>query len=350
MSLLKVQERKDYETLQIKIQSLPSFVTSYIDYKLDKKLSPSSLLEYSRDFVLFFSWIKCELLLNFIQADEIDIWHLEELTIDHIREFEEYLRVVKNMMERTIARKLQSIRSLFNYLHDYSENDQGEPLMRKNIFRRITINRVTNSLSVARAMQEKVLTSDESADFVSFIRTGYRSEDETNQALWNHDRNGIRDTCIVSLMLKSGLLVSDIVNLNLSDISLQNKQITVKRQWSGQRSSHSVMFSETIYEDIVKYLDVRELIYQPENDEKALFLTIPNGTKLGKRMTKRAIQAMVIKYAVKFGKPEVTTRQLRHSFGLEHQKQSSFVKTKQQLALRSIEPTEKYQILSELIE
>lgn len=346
---MKVQEQKDYDALQIKIQNLPSFVTNYIKYKLDENLSPSSLLEYSRDFEQFFSWIKCELYPK--RIDNIEICHLEELTVYDIRGFEEFLRMVDKLMERTISRKIHSIRSLFNYLHDVAENAQDEPLIRKNVFRKISMNRVSNPISNAREIQGKVLISDEVDDFVSYIRTGYRSGNATNpQALWNHDRNGVRDACIVSLMLKSGLLVSDIVNLNLKDISVHNKQIIILRQWSGHRSGHSVMFSDSSRDDLIKYLNVRELNYEPDNDEKALFLTVPNGHKIGKRMTKRAVQEMVKKYAAKYGKPEVTTRQLRHSFGLEHQKQSNFVQTKHQLALRSIESTEKYQILSELVE
>ncbi len=59
---------------------------------------------------------------------------------------------------------------------------------------------------------------------------------------------------------------------------------------------------------------------------------------------------MVKKYAEKYGAPQLTTRQLRHSFGLEHQRKSNLVKTKEQLALRSIETTEKYQVLAELVD
>ncbi|MGM0883101.1 MAG: tyrosine recombinase XerS [Bacillota bacterium] len=349
--MLKIQEQKDYDALKIKIQTLPLFVNDYIHFKLGEKLSPSSLLEYSRDVNMFFLWLKCELIPNIKRIDEIGVHHLEELTVENIREFEEYLRVVENMMERTISRKIHSIRSLFNYLHDVAENAKGEPLIRRNVFRKISMSRVSSPISNARAIQDKVLHSDAADDFVSYIRTRYRSENATNlQALWNYDLNGIRDTCIVSLMLKSGLLVSDIVNLNLADISMHNKQITISRQWSGQRSSHIVLFSDSTKDDLQKYFNVRALIYQPENDETAFFLAVPNGHKIGKRMTKRAVQEMVNKYSAKYGKPEVTTRQLRHSFGLEHQKYSSMVQTKQQLALRSIESTEKYQILTELVE
>lgn len=167
------------------------------------------------------------------------------------------------------------------------------------------------------------------------------------QAVWNYDLNVHRDTCIVSLLLNSGLLVSDIVNLNLSHIFLPKNQVTIIRQRTKSRTSHIVHFNSTAKADLEKYLNMREEVYKPQKEEPALFLSLPNGKEYGSRMTKRAIQAMVIKYGVHFGMPNLTTRQLAHSFGIEHLRNSNIVQTKHQLAQRGIESTEKYQYLSE---
>jgi len=218
------------------------------------------------------------------------------------------------------------------------------------MFRKISAKRVTDPLSTARAIQKKVLVADETDDFINYIRTVYRVENSSNlRALWFYDLNRLRDICIISLMLKTGLLVSDIVNMNLSDVSLQNNQITIIRQGAGLRSTHIVLFGDAICEDLINYLNVRDKIYRPESNEQAFFLAIPSGRTIGNRITKRAIQVLVNKYSAKYGKPEVTTRQLRHSFGLEYQNKSDFVQTKQQLALRNIEYTEKYGLLSKML-
>jgi len=347
---VKIQEQKDFDSLQTKIEFLPPTVKDYVHYKLSENLSPSSLLEYSRDFEFFFSWMILEIMPDIKRILEITINHLEQLNLKSIVDYETYLRVVEGNKERTIARKLQSLRSFFNYLHDVAVNTEGEPLLRKNVFRKITSKRLTDSLSTARAIQKKVLVSEESDDFINYIRTGYRVENSSNlQALWFYDLNVLRDICIISLMLKTGLLVSDIVNMNLSDVSLQHKQITIIRQGAGLRSTHIVLFGNSICEDLVNYLNVREKKYRPEINEKAFFLAIPNGRTIGNRITKRAIQVLVNKYSAKYGKPEVTTRQLRYSFGLDYQNKSDFVQTKQQLALRNIEHTEKYEILSKML-
>ncbi|WP_219837164.1 hypothetical protein [Paenibacillus sp. R14(2021)] len=71
-------------------------------------------------------------------------------------------------------------------------------------------------------------------------------------------------------------------------------------------------FNRTAQADLEKYLNMREEVYKLQKEEPALFLSLPNGKEYGSRMTKRAIQAMVIKYGVHFGMPNLTTRQLAH--------------------------------------
>jgi site-specific recombinase XerD len=348
---LKVQEIVDFNALLIKLNTLPFIVSEFIQYKLRNNLSPSSLLEYIRDFVIFFDWMIKDSKIDVTDKININQYHLETLKVDHIREFEEYLRVFAQLMPRTIARKLSALRSLFNYLHDIAENEQGDPLLKRNIFRKISTPKLGDPLTDAREIQDKVLSPSESDEFATYIRTQYRVENASNlQAIWNYEFNCLRDICIINLILSSGLLVSDIVNLNLNDITLQNNEVNISRQRSGYKINHSVFFGESCAVDLNNYLSVREMIYRPKDDEIALFLSIPNGQKIGKRMTKRAIQAMVIKYSTKYGKTNLTTRQLRHSFGIKYQVNTTAIQTKTQLALRNIDSTEKYQILTQIVE
>lgn len=349
---MKVQQHKDLDTLNVKIQFLPSFTQNYIDYKLAKKLSPSSLLEYTKDFFSFFKWITIdfpEFANN--NSSEIKISNLEMINVEDIQQFESHLRLVEQLSPRTIARRLQAIRSLFNYLHDVAEDTEGYPLLKKNVFRKISTTRVSDALSNAREIQNKTLSTKEADDFIDYIRNQYRAENSSNlQAIWNYNKNGIRDICIINLMLRAGLLVSDIENLNIHDISLDDKAIKIFRQWSGHASYHYIYLGETTANEINSYLKIRTDVYQPNESEEALFLALKNGQSIGKRMTKRAIQKMVIKYSNKYGENMITTRQLRHSFGIRHQRQNSAVATKNQLALRNLEGTEKYQILTILLD
>ncbi len=299
---MKVQEVKDYEELMKRIKKYPSFVEEYVSYKLTESVSPSSLLEYSRDFDRFYSWLVLHKAMD--EKSVFQIEYVNQLTVNDIHQYMDYLREQEMMKERSVSRKIHSLRSLFNYLHDVAENLEGEPLLSRNIFRKISMQRLTDVQATAREINEKVLISNEVHDFIDFVRSGYRSKLADNvQALWNYDLNQQRDMCIISLLLHSGLLVSDIVNLDVADLSLSQNQILITRQRSRQRTNHIVMFGEIAKADINKYLNIRNIVYKPQTNETALFLAVPNGQLTGSRMTKRAIQAMVLKYAQHFGRP-----------------------------------------------
>ena len=64
-------------------------------------------------------------------------------------------------------------------------------------------------------------------------------------------------------------------------------------------------------------------------------------------MTKRAIQAMIIKYAKRFGKPSLTVHKSRHSFATDYYLQNDIYKTKEQLGHASTETTEVYAHLTD---
>ena len=53
---------------------------------------------------------------------------------------------------------------------------------------------------------------------------------KNKQALYSHELNKERDACIASLILNSGLRVSEVVNLNVDDLDLGNKMLYVYRK------------------------------------------------------------------------------------------------------------------------
>lgn len=94
-------------------------------------------------------------------------------------------------------------------------------------------------------------------------------------------------------------------------------------------------------------MTLRQALYKPVKREKALFLAIANGKKEGERMTKRAIQEMVIKYAKRFGKPYLSVHKLRHSFATDYYLRNDLYKTQEQLGHASPETTQIYAHLTD---
>jgi site-specific recombinase XerD len=171
---------------------------------------------------------------------------------------------------------------------------------------------------------------------------------ENKQALYYYRQNRIRDVCIVSLILASGLRVSEVVHLHLNDIDLHKKIAYVYRKgYAHERTKQGVYFTEAGRQHLRAYLKIREDVYKPARSVKALFLAIPRGKKSGKQMSKRAIQAMVLKYAQVFGKPHLSVHKLRHSFATSYYLRNDIYKTARQLGHVSTDSTQIYAHLSD---
>ncbi|MGO4530117.1 tyrosine-type recombinase/integrase [Paenibacillus sp. 2TAF8] len=345
---MKVQERRDLEVLLVLLKEMPLPVKVFIEHKLDDMLSPSSGLEYVRDFRIFFNWITPKLWPQVESTCDLTLEKFNDINQEHVEHFVQHLTSSRNLQYSSMLRKFNSLRSLFGFLHQEFDNS-GFPVLRRNVFATFIMERPKNHVEIARQIQNKILHVNEIPSFVKFIQEGV-TEQNNVQAQWFHNLNRDRDVSIITLLLESGIIVSDIVNLDLGDIDLKDGYLIVTRQQAKVQMSHRIMFGENAKHYLHEYLKIRTNNYAPQESEQALFLAKPNGETHGKRISKRTIQAMVKKYAVKFGASEVTVRQLTHSFGVQYAGTNNVRNMKQQLAQRNIESLEKYLILSSLID
>ncbi|MEO3945002.1 tyrosine recombinase XerS [Gorillibacterium sp. CAU 1737] len=347
---MNIIKAKDREELEKRIPLMPWYVEKFLMYKLPD-LSPSSLLEYTRDYETFFHFLMAEGLTDASRMQDVPLEVLERLhmeTIDHFRMFLASKKDGANT-KTTISRKLSSLRSLFHYLSQIAEDDDFYPLLKRNVMAKVEIKRTHRPKDTAAKLEGKLLQESEIAEFIAYIRTGFEEDIAGNkQALYAYHLNRIRDTCIVSLILNSGLRVSEVVNLNGDDLDLKKKTLHVYRKGKNDDTFKTpVYFRESALEDLTQYLEQRSTHYHAPKKEKALFLTVPNGQKDGKRMTRRAIQEMVIKYAKRFGKPYLTVHKLRHSFATDYYLQNDLYRTQEQLGHASPDTTQIYAHLTD---
>ncbi|UHA73591.1 tyrosine recombinase XerS [Paenibacillus sp. 481] len=347
---MSIQKAKDRAILNEKIHTLPWYVQQYIEYKLPD-LSPSSLLEYVRDYEIFLGWLLVEGLSAASMMKDITLTELEALRMEQITSFRIYLTTYKETTNSrvTVSRKLSSLRSLFHYLSQIAEDEQLYPLLKRNVMAKIEIKRVHKPKDTAAKLKGKLLEEDELPAFVQYIRVDYAQDVATNkQATYSHELNAVRDAAIASLILNSGLRVSEVVNLNVDDVDLNNKLIYVYRKGHNDETFKTpVYFRETAKSFLTDYAQLRSTRYAAPKREKAFFLAIKNGEHEGKRMTKRAMQQMILKYAKRFGKPALSVHKLRHSFATDYYLQNDIYKTKEQLGHASTETTEIYAHLTD---
>ncbi|WP_411346966.1 tyrosine recombinase XerS [Paenibacillus sp. WLX2291] len=347
---MTIQKINDRRKLEEKLPSMPWYVEQFIGYKLPD-LSPSTLLEYIRDYESFFGWLIAEGLSTATSFTDIQLQELETLRMDDVTGYRLHLttRAESTNARVTVSRKLSSLRSLFHYLSQIAEDDDFYPLLKRNIMAKIEVKRLHKPKDTAAKLKGKILEDEELLEFVGYILEGHRETIAKNkQALYSYELNRERDACIASLILNSGLRVSEVVNLNMNDLDLNQKMLYVSRKGNNDETFKTpVYFREQARDELNTYLQLRESRYRTPRNESALFVAKPNGQSSGKRMTKRAIQAMIIKYATHFGKPYLTVHKLRHSFATDYYLQNDIYKTKEQLGHASTETTEIYAHLTD---
>ncbi|MFC0216643.1 tyrosine recombinase XerS [Paenibacillus chartarius] len=346
---MNVIKQKDRAELERRLPAMPWYVDRFIQYKLPD-LSPSSLLEYIRDYETFFGWLLAEGLAEGPAIRDIPITALELLRTDDIDRFRMHLATRKEQANTrtTITRKLSSMRSLFHYLSQIAEDENYYPLLKRNVMAKIEIKRSQKPKDTAAKLEGKLLQEQEIFEFIDYIKSVYPHEVATNkQALYAYEMNWQRDVCLVSLILNSGLRVSEVVNMNIDDIDLKKKLLYVHRKGKDDTFKTPVYFRQDALEHLEAYLERRQPQYKPSKREKALFLAIANGKKEGERMTKRAIQEMVVKYAKRFGKPYLSVHKLRHSFATDYYLRNDLYKTQEQLGHASPETTQIYAHLTD---
>lgn len=347
MNLLKVKDRME---LDRRVPSMPWYVEKFINYKLPD-LSPSSLLEYVRDYETFFNWMLAEGLAAGPGISKVTLEELEKLHMDNIDGYRMFLasKPVQANSRTTVSRKLSSLRSLFHYLSQIAEDDDFYPLLKRNVMAKLAIKRTHKPKDTAARLEGKLLQEEEISEFLRYVKNDYGLDASlSKQALSSFEKNAVRDSCIVSLILHSGLRVSEVVNLNLDDLDMKKKLVYAYRKGSNEDTFKTpVYFRQEASADLQEYINLRDSRYAAPRKEKALFLAVANGKSEGSRMTKRAIQQMVLKYAKRFGKPYLSVHKLRHSFATDYYLRNDLYKTQEQLGHASPDTTQIYAHLTD---
>jgi site-specific recombinase XerD len=328
----------NYKKLQQLLNELPWYVAEYINHK-QRKLSAASLLNYCHDFRIFFNWMISEQLWSG-DVKDIPLEQLEKMTVIEVDNFLNFLHYQLNNKEITVNRKLSALKSLFNYLQNIAETRDLQPYIQRNVMAKIEFNEIKESMeTIANKMEGKILLGDEYEKFRAFIAHDYGELNKDNKRIYHfYKMNQQRDTAIVSLILGSGLRLSELVGLDVDDIDFSKFTARVIRK--GNKEQY-VYFSQVAMADLQEYLAVRVSKYQIDKNNKALFISAPMGPKgKSRRLTARAVEKLIEKYAAAFGKPSLSVHKLRHSFATRYHSEINDVpKLRRQLGHSSIQTT-----------
>ncbi len=168
------------------------------------------------------------------------------------------------------------------------------------------------------ALQEKLINSDPTLGLIT-AKTPLRvpkhiTERQVEDLLSAPDIKtaiGVRDRTMLELLYASGLRVSELVNLTLLNINLNEQVVQIVGKGNKERL---IPFGEQAQDWLQRYIhQSRDELLQGKQSQ-ALFITV-RGANAGSSMTRAMFWYLITKYAKKVGIPgKVSPHTLRHAF------------------------------------
>ena len=294
-------EQTDVEnTLRLRdvLKTLPPFCRDFFR-AIEPRTTTKTRISYAYDIRIFFQFL-LEQNPSFrdwsIDAFTVDV--LDQLTAVDLEEYEEYLKVyqagdkTETNGERGLKRKMSSLRSFYAYY-----------------FKREMIHtNPTVLVDVPKIHQKSIirLEADEVALLLDYIEHGW--DDLTGQKKVYYEKTKDRDLALVTLLLGTGVRVSECVGLDIEDVDFKNNGIKVTRKGGNEMV---VYFGPEVEKALKNYLEVRKNIIPVEGHEHALFYSTQR-----KRIGVQAVENLVKKYARQVTTTKkITPHKLRSTYG-----------------------------------
>ena len=153
---------------------------------------------------------------------------------------------------------------------------------------------------------------NEAADFLDQVESGARL---TKQQQVRHESNKLRDLALTTLLLGTGIRVSECVGIDIKDIDFSSDRINIVRK-GGYESF--VYFGNEVRDALLSYYEERKKLVPKEGHENAFFLS-----NRMQRISVRNVEVLVKKYArVVTTVKKITPHKLRSTYGTELYKET----------------------------
>ena len=291
------QIRDNIRKMRLVLDGLPGWLREYFR-AIEPSTSARTRLAYAYDIRMFFEFLKeNNPSLRNTEIPDFNISILESIGRTDIEEYLENVtlyekdgRTVVNG-ERGKARKLSALRSMYKYFFETER-----------------VSRNTADLVTPPKIHEKEiirLDADEVAKLLDMVESG---EGLTEKELTYHNRTKTRDVAILTLLLGTGIRVSECVGIDINDVDFKNGGVKVRRKGGNEAI---VYFGDEVEAALHDYMEEREKINAESGSDKALFLSLQN-----KRISVRAVEKLVKKYSSRVTSlKKITPHKLRSTYG-----------------------------------
>ena len=256
---------------------LKDSITGFIFHcQYEKNLSPKTINAYSIDLEQFQSYINT-------QKENPDICSISKDLIKN------YLQKIYHFKPKTVKRKVASLKAMFNYL-EYENDDFINP------FRKIKIRfKEPQTLPM-------VMTINEVKKILGTLYGELNNNSKTDTYTYKAQ---IRNIAIIELLFATGMRISELCNLKVTDIDLKTGIIKVFGKGSKERIIQ--ICNPDIKSLLKKY---RKLYVNRIEDDKSFFIN-----RLGQTISTQSVRLMLRQYVQKSSVPKnITPHTFRHTF------------------------------------
>jgi len=307
-------ERDKNVTLRLRElrNELPEFCEEFF-IGIEPTTTALTRLYYAYDLRIFFDYLlkNVRIFRKYEDVYDFCVEDLEKLTVTNLEAYLEYLSLYEydgkeyTNGNRGKARKISTVRTFFKY---YFNHD------------RISVN-IAAKLSMPKLHDKEIIRLEENeVERILDIAEHGEGMSEHQRKIQRNTRS--RDVAILTLLLGTGIRVSECVGLNLSDVDFANNAFTVTRK-GGSRAI--LYFGDEVAEALTRYIETerKNLISRSEKletgDTDALFLSLQI-----KRISVRAVENLVKKYAITAAPlKKISPHKLRSTFGTNLYKATS---------------------------
>lgn len=309
-------DKRHTQALREALRELPDYATDFFR-GIQSSTSTLTRLAYATDLRLFFDFLSARLYVG-CAPSQITLEQLAklkprdyEIFLDELTLYERGFAVTgsKNASDAedqpsgpkgpTLRknglpgkqRKLASLRSFFRYLYK-------RDLMPENPLEKLDMPRLPEKPIVR-------LEVDEVARLLDLVDNG---EALTDRQRAFHEKTRVRDAALLTLLLGTGIRVSECVGLDIEHIDMEREAFRVTRKGG---DTVVLYLPQEVVRALQAYLDERLSAPTLPGHEHALFLSLQQ-----RRLDVRSVQNLVKKYAQHIAplKP-ITPHKLRSTFG-----------------------------------
>jgi len=247
---------------------MKELLDNFINYlSIERGLAKNTLESYSRDLKKYFTFLKSKGITDPVKADrsQISAFLMKQKN--------------KNLSMNSISRNLVAIKVFHRFLvrEGYGKNDPTSLLDSPKLWKRIP----------------EVLSMQEVKSIID--------------AAYPRNWQGIRDRAIIELMYASGMRVSELVNLKVSDLNLD---IGFVRCLGKGQKERIIPIGKSAILAIRRYSNKARVKLAKKDTSSFLFLS-----RIGKKISRQSIWKIIKKYArIAKIKKDIKPHTLRHSF------------------------------------